>query len=421
MNRSYAFGLGAIAVLVAACGDRADEMLVERPADPAVLEGDPHAAALEAVQPADYSEPEAWLCRPDAMGACDADMSTTIVSADGVFTAEVSPPAAAAPEIDCFYVYPTVSLDASPNSDMTPGPEEAAAAQQQFARFRSVCRTFAPLYRQVTLPALRALLRGEKPATNREMAYADIRAAWRRYMESDNHGRGFVLIGHSQGAGLLTRLIANEIDGQPSQQQLVSAILLGSALSVPSDGSGVGGSFRQIGLCVSDEDLGCAIAYSTFRAEKPPTEGALFGRAAEAGMKAACVNPSILRGSDGALRAYLPTTHVMDVSAAPTAWTIAGEAIATPFAAVPGLLRATCTSRGGYDYLAIETTADPADARTDVIAGDIVVDGQVRPEWGLHLYDVNFAIGDLVDIVREQGRVYAARQMSQLQHPAEPR
>ena len=51
------------------------------------------------------------------------------------FTANPSPP------IDCFYVYPTVSMDPPPNSDMTAGNEERNVIRQQFARFRSQCRT----------------------------------------------------------------------------------------------------------------------------------------------------------------------------------------------------------------------------------------------------------------------------------------
>jgi hypothetical protein len=30
-----------------------------------------------------------------------------------------------------------------------------------------------------------------------ELAYADVLAAWRSYLANDNHGRGFVLVGHS--------------------------------------------------------------------------------------------------------------------------------------------------------------------------------------------------------------------------------
>jgi hypothetical protein len=30
----------------------------------------------------------------------------------------------------------------------------------------------------------------------------------------------------------------------------------------------------------------------------------------------------------------------------------------------------------------------------------------VLPEWGLHLIDVNLSIGNLIDIVRDQTKVY---------------
>jgi hypothetical protein len=55
--------------------------------------------------------------------SCAVDLSTTIVAANGKFKKE-SFKAARNPPIDCFYVYPTVSLDQTGNSDMTAGPEE---------------------------------------------------------------------------------------------------------------------------------------------------------------------------------------------------------------------------------------------------------------------------------------------------------
>jgi len=37
-----------------------------------------------------------------------------------------------------------------------------------------------------------------------------------------------------------------------------------------------------------------------------------------------------------------------------------------------------------------------------------MANGQVNASWGLHLIDVNLAMGNLVDIVREQGKAYLA-------------
>ena len=129
--------------------------------------------------------------------------------------------------IDCFYVYPTVSTDPTPFSDMTADPAELNVIRQQFARFGSVCRVYAPLYRQVTLAGLRqAIAGGRRLLVGKGRQYDDVRDAWRHYLEHDNRGRGVVLIGHSQGSYILTELIRQEIDGKPVQSRLVSAILL---------------------------------------------------------------------------------------------------------------------------------------------------------------------------------------------------
>jgi len=34
------------------------------------------------------------------------------------------------------------------------------------------------------------------------------------------------------------------------------------------------------------------------------------------------------------------------------------------------------------------------------------VNGEIRPEWGLHLIDVNEAMGNLLDIVGEESKAY---------------
>ena len=43
------------------------------------------------------------------------------------------------------------------------------------------------------------------------------------------------------------------------------------------------------------------------------------------------------------------------------------------------------------------------------ITGDIMVIGRPLKDWGLHLIDVNLAMGDLVALVGEQAKAYAAR------------
>src|ERR1700724_12679 len=129
----------------------------------------------------DYSNPDSWLCRPGRKDACAVDLSTTVVAANGKLTPESWSGNPKAP-VDCFYVYPTVSNDPTPNSDMVPGPEEKNVVRAQFARFGSQCRLYAPMYRQVTLTALRALLAGQPMAVDRALGYNDVVDAWHYYL-----------------------------------------------------------------------------------------------------------------------------------------------------------------------------------------------------------------------------------------------
>src|SRR4029079_5625384 len=146
---------------------------------------------------------------------------TTVVAAGGAMAKETFRPAGDAP-IDCFYVYPTVSMQPGPSADMAIDAEERGVVKLQFARFASKCRLFAPLYRQMTIAQLRKAIAGEG-AGDQAMAYGDVVDAWKYYLRHDNHGRGVVLIGHSQGAGELTHLLQQEFDGKPLAKKLASA------------------------------------------------------------------------------------------------------------------------------------------------------------------------------------------------------
>jgi hypothetical protein len=364
------------------------------------------AFAAPAAQPApnDYTDPAHWLCRPGRADACAADQTATVVNADGSESKEVWSADPNAP-IDCFYVYPTVSTEPAPNSDMIPGPGEKGVVVQQVARLASKCRIYAPMYRQVTLAALRAYMAGKPVAASRALAYDDVRDAWNEYLAHDNHGRGVVLIGHSQGTRVLIQLVKEEIDGKPIQKRIVSVILGGTVLQVPV-GKDVGGDFKSIPLCRSTAQVGCVIAFASFRANVPPPPGAPFGASGGPGLMAACVNPAALGGGSGALEAYLPAGRVALSPQAPVEWVKGGPPITTFFVKVPGLLTGECVSNAHGSYLAVTVNADPKDSRTDDIAGDILVNGKVLTSWGLHLIDMNLTMGNLVDDVDAQSKAW---------------
>jgi hypothetical protein len=369
------------------------------------------SAAAQAPAKADYSKSETWLCWPGKAGdACDIDMTATVVAADGSSKVEAFKADPKAP-IDCFYVYPTVSTDPGVVSDLTADPAERSVVKQQLARFGSKCRIYAPLYRQITLSALRSMMSGAPPAGLAQAAgtgYGDVVDAWNYYLAHENKGRGVVLIGHSQGSGVLTRFIPAEIEGKPVQKQLISALILGTNL--PVEAGKDTGAFKTIPLCKSATQTGCAISYVTFRADVPPPADSIFGKVREPGMVAACTNPAALAGGKGELKAYMSNQANIATGGNPPPEWVKGKANpSTPFVALPGFVSGECVSKDGFTYLAASLNADPADPRTDVINGDVMAGGQVVKSWGLHLIDVNIAIGNLVDIVGQQSKAYLAK------------
>ncbi|WP_372784065.1 DUF3089 domain-containing protein [Phenylobacterium sp.] len=359
----------------------------------------------------DYSKPETWLCWTGKPGdACAIDMTTTVVKADGSESVEAFKADPKAP-IDCFYVYPTVSNDPGVLSDMHADAEELGVVKAQLARFGSKCRIYAPLYRQFTLTALRARMTGkpmDMTGVRAETTYDDVLDAWNYYLAHENKGRGVVLIGHSQGSGLLTQLIAKEIDGKPVQAKVVSAILMGTRL--PLDKGKDTGLFKSIPLCKSASQTGCVIAYASFRDTIPPPANSLFGKAGE-NQIAACANPANLApGGKGEFHAYLSNGAQIASSSAPTVTWVKGKPNPkTPFVSVPGLLSGQCVEKNGFSYLEVHVAGNPADPRTDDINGDVVAGGQVNASWGLHLIDANLAMGNLVDIVGAESKAYLAK------------
>lgn len=372
------------------------------------------AAAQDAPPKNDYSKVETWICRPDKTdgNACRYDLTTTVVQANGKESIERFHADPKAP-IDCFYVYPTVSNDPGVVSDMKAGLEEQNVAQVQFARLGAKCRLFAPLYRQFTLTALRAGITGKPlPGSNnpamRTLGYNDVVDAWNWYLAHENHGRGVVLVGHSQGSGVLTQLIKNEIDGKPEQTKLVSAILMGARL--PLDKGKATGLFQHVPLCKSPSQTGCLIAFASFRDTVPPPANSRFGKAPGDTQVAACANPANLAGGKGMLHAYLFTGPAISGQEAPkTVWVKGKPNPTTPFVSVPGLLSAQCVDKNGFSYLEVHTNANPADPRTDEIEGDVMIFGKPAADWGLHLIDANLTMGNLVEVVGAESRAWRAK------------
>jgi len=127
-------------------------------------------------------------------------------------------------------------------------------------------------------------------------------------------------------------------------------------------------------------------------------------------MQAACVNPAAPAGGSAPLHAYLASGKggATTLAPKPRAWVTPAPAdpIDTMFVSVPGLLSGECINDANGSYFAVTVHGDPADPRTDDIAGDVISNGVKSPAWGLHLIDANVVMGDLVALVGTQRKAY---------------
>jgi hypothetical protein len=351
----------------------------------------------------DYSKDSSWLCLPGRSDVCSAPLPTTALNPSGYGSSGLSA-VAKAPPLDCFYVYPTVSSDPGLNSDLNPGREEKLATETQFARFAGVCRTFAPIYRQMTMGAVAAYSAGANIDAAAALAYRDVAAAWRNYLATRNGGRPFVLIGHSQGSLMLQMLIAREIETNPAvAARMKLAIIPGFNVLVPQ-GKLVGGTFKKTPLCSAPAQTRCVISWTSFRDKNVPPTGAIFGYADRPGMTVGCVNPALPGSKDWVkLDSYWFTRSSLPVPGGPISWSSEGQP-ATPYVRTEGLVSAKCINDGPRGYLSIRTNHAAGDKWTDHIGGEVGFLGMFLPGWGMHLADVAEAQGDLVRQVDGLGK-----------------
>jgi hypothetical protein len=237
-------------------------------------------------------------------------------------------------------------------------------------------------------------------------AYASVQTAWEDYLAHYNRGRGFILIGHSQGASTLIKLLQKQVDNNPAvRKHLVSAIILGGNVTVPVGGT-VGGSFQHIPACTTSTQTGCVIAYSSFDETPPPNS--LFGRpgsgvshlsgnTSKVGLQVLCVNPGNPSGGITPLTPYFPTR-----SSAKGLGGLSGvvpPALPTPWVTEPDLYSGQCLSQAGATWLQVSAPIHAGDPRT-------IVGQTLGPTWGLHLVDVNIALGNLISLTRSEVAAY---------------
>ena len=196
----------------------------------------------------DYATRAAWGALPDVQDATD-------VAPVGEEVAGAGAP------VDVFFVHPTTFFsnsawnqdigDADTNKRTDMGPFRAQASA-----FNGCCRVYAPRYRQFTFSAV--LHYDDNSRAAEDLAYSDVKRAFEYYIAHYNHGRPFILAGHSQGSRMLIRLVPEMIDGTPLRKQLVAAYIVGNW--IPQSWFD---KQKTIKSCASAADTGCVLTWST--------------------------------------------------------------------------------------------------------------------------------------------------------------
>jgi hypothetical protein len=355
----------------------------------------PARPGYEGYSSAKYADGRAWLCRPDlADDRCRADLTATEIHADGSRTILPFTPAAD-PKVDCFYVYPTVDLGLRPanHTDFTDVGPMANTTIAQVGRLGEVCRLFAPLYRQVTIGTY--VFEWGTRDRRLSIAFSDVADAFAHYLGQYNQGRKIVLIGHSQGAEMVSRLVRRFFEGDPLlRERLLLALPIGGDVDVPP-GRVAGGTFPTVPVCTRPDETGCVIAYRSHHGGEVPSPGR---SAPPPGREVVCVNPASLDAGSVGGSAARPFARTIFPTTGRARGLLHGvEGISTPFVAYDGFYSGRCADGpGGYHYLEVSETRAEGDVRVSPFELDQIA---LSTSLGTHILDLQFPQGDLVRLI----------------------
>jgi len=199
----------------------------------------------------DYSSDDMWAALPWKKDFADE-------TPGGLVDQQENAPA------DVFYVHPTTYFGEKEYTRWNAPLEDQEinkyidefVIKNQASAFNAAGKIYAPRYRQAhidayshkdTVSAKRAF----------EQAYQDVKSAFSYYMSHYNEGRPFIIASHSQGTTHTKRLVAELIDGQRLEKQMVAAYLLGIPVDLDK--------FSSLKPCESADETSCLIGWRTWK------------------------------------------------------------------------------------------------------------------------------------------------------------
>ena len=169
--------------------------------------------------------------------------------------------------VDVFFLHPTTYTKKikGQNADIDDGninvKTDYSSILYQASVFNNQCRVFAPRYRQAHIKTFFEKDK-EKAAAAFELAYKDLKTAFKYYLQTWNNGRPIIIAGHSQGSLLAERLLKEYFDSPAGtapilKNKLVAAYIIG--WPVPKQ------YFTSLKICADSLQTGCVCSWRTFR------------------------------------------------------------------------------------------------------------------------------------------------------------
>lgn len=279
-------------------------------------------------------------------------------------------------DADVFLICPTVDITSKTNAltmDENFKARFVNALDMERGIYDTGGRMFAPYYRQMSINAYRLPEKEREKA--RDIAYRDISAAFRWYLDHENNGRGIILAGFSQGAELCLELLKTYFsqeteEGRELYEQLIAVYAIGWMV-----GEDMVEQYPQIVPAQGEKDTGVVVS---FDCEDGSVDGTII-IPAEGG--AVSINPLNWRTDAAVADRTLNRGAVMGIGAEP----------------IPGLC-------GGYIGPRGELVV------TDVTPADYPPVLDIFPEGAYHLYDYMFFFTNLQENVVERTAAWYAQQ-----------
>ncbi len=176
--------------------------------------------------------------------------------------------------VDVFYLYPTAWQrgDNEPYICEIDNPSMLAGSASVFTRtataFEPIANIYAPYYRQadaayaltLPLPAHDALIAG--------IPTLDAVAAFDYYIKHFNHGRPFILAGHSQGSNVLINLLTGYLKDNPDvYQRMIAAYVIGYPVTAQ-----IIKDNPHLKFADGPDDTGVIISYNTQSPDVDPAD-----------------------------------------------------------------------------------------------------------------------------------------------------